>query len=212
MDFKGDQRQLRQTLEREGIQDARVLDAIQAIRRDRFVPEDQLPFAYNNSALPIGMGQTISQPYIVALMTEALSLTPKSQVLEIGTGCGYQTAVIGELADRVVTIERIAELSTEAEARLTSLGYDRVDFLIGDGTQGWPEFAPYDAIIATAAGPKMPRSLYDQLKPNAKLVIPVGDRSIQSLQCIERTAEGPRTTELCGCRFVKLIGAEGWVS
>ena len=202
--------QLREELELRGIADALVLDAIEDIERDRFVPEALRAASYEDSALPIGNGQTISQPYIVALMTQELGLSGDEKVLEVGTGSGYQAAVLSRLCRTVVTIERIEALSASARHVLAELGIRNVVFLLGDGTLGNPEHGPYDRIIVTASPPAIPKPLYEQLKPGGRLIAPVGDDSMQELVLVEKTDSGPKTTPLCGCRFVKLIGEAGW--
>jgi protein-L-isoaspartate(D-aspartate) O-methyltransferase len=204
------QRQLRETLERRGITDPHVLDAIEQIRRELFVPKSLEYAAYEDDALPIGEGQTISQPYIVALMTQELQLGGNETVLEIGTGSGYQTAILARLARRVVTIERIERLSESARRILSQLGVTNVEYLVGDGTLGNPERGPYDRVIVTASAPAIPEPLYEQLTPGGRIIAPVGDESSQELVVLEKTPTGPRLTPLCGCRFVKLIGEAGW--
>ncbi len=204
------QRQLREELELRGITDARVLDTIEQTRRDLFVPESMRHAAYDDSALPIGEGQTISQPYIVALMTQSLALSGAERVLEVGTGSGYQAAILAGLCRTVVTIERIEGLAASAKRVLAELGIHNVIFVSGDGTLGNREHAPYDRIIVTASAPVVPEPLYEQLNPGGRLVIPVGDEYMQDLLLIEKTPSGPQSTTLCGCRFVKLIGAAGW--
>ncbi len=210
MKFPELQRQLREALEGRGITDPRVLDAIQDTRRDLFVPESLQDAAYEDDALPIGEGQTISQPYIVALMTQELQLSGDETVLEIGTGSGYQAAILAQLARRVVTIERIETLSRRARRTLSELGVTNVEYLVGDGTLGNPERGPYDRIIITASAPAIPEPLYEQLKVGGRIVAPVGDDSSQDLVILEKTPAGPKLTPLCGCRFVKLIGEAGW--
>jgi protein-L-isoaspartate(D-aspartate) O-methyltransferase len=203
-------RELRETLERRGITDLRVLDAIEETRRDLFVPEALRYAAYEDDALPIGEGQTISQPYIVALMTQELRLEGGETVLEIGTGSGYQAVILARLARRVVTIERLERLSERARGVLSELGVSNVEFFVGDGTLGNSERGPYDRVIVTASAPAIPEPLYEQLKPGGLIVAPVGDESSQDLVTLEKTPAGPRFTPLCGCRFVKLIGKAGW--
>ena len=203
-------RELRETLERRGITDPRVLDAIEETRRDLFVPDSLQYAAYEDDALPIGEGQTISQPYIVALMTQELRLEGDETVLEIGTGSGYQAAILARLARRVLTIERIERLSERARGVLSELGVSNVEFVVGDGTLGNPERGPYDRVIVTASAPAIPEPLYEQLKPGGLIVAPVGDESSQELVVLEKTPAGARLTPLCGCRFVKLIGKAGW--
>jgi protein-L-isoaspartate(D-aspartate) O-methyltransferase len=204
------QHELRESLEARGITDARVLDAMERTRRDLFVPESLRHAAYDDSALPIGHGQTISQPYIVALMTQELGPADDHIVLEVGTGSGYQTAILAQLCRRVITIERLEGLTSAAQRLLTELGLTNVECLVGDGTLGSPENGPYDRIIVTASAPAVPESLYEQLKPGGRLVAPVGDESVQELVVVDKTDEGPQVTPVCGCRFVKLIGQEGW--
>ena len=186
--------------------DSRVLTAMNKVPRHRFVPADQEPNAYANRPLPIGNGQTISQPFIVALMTDMLGLKATDRVLEIGTGCGYQAAVLAELAREVYTIEIVAPLAREAAARFAELGYRNVNARSGDGYRGWPAHAPFDAIIVTAAAPEVPPALIEQLKPGGKLVIPVGAQwSGQELRIIEKDQYGKTTTRTAlAVRFVPL--------
>jgi protein-L-isoaspartate(D-aspartate) O-methyltransferase len=193
-----------------GIHDDRVLAALCRVPRHRFVPPQLLPYAYEDRPLPIGHDQTISQPYIVALSTEALALTPTGRVLEIGTGSGYQTAVLAELAGAVYTVERLPELSTSAQERLGSLGYNNIRFRVGDGTRGWPDESPFDAILVTAGAPRVPEGLLAQLAPRGRLVIPVGGRFNQELLLVRRDGEHLVHERLCPCTFVPLIGEEGW--
>lgn len=210
MSIEQQQARLRRQLEARGITDQRVLDVIAATRRDLFVPAEVRHLAYDDNALPIGQGQTISQPFIVALMTQELELTGSERVLEIGTGSGYQTAILAQLARDVVTVERIAELSRPAQSVLADLGYTNIEFRIGDGTLGCPERAPYDGILVTAAAPDVPPPLYDQLVPGGRIVIPVGDEYMQMLKKVIREEPKPRVIDLCSCRFVKLVGQAGW--
>jgi protein-L-isoaspartate(D-aspartate) O-methyltransferase len=207
---KARQQRLRKDLELREISDRRVLDVIEHTRRDLFVPEPLQEAAYEDSALPIGEGQTISQPYIVALMTQELRLAGDETVLEIGTGSGYQAAILAQLCRKVVTIERIETLSTEARHVLQQLGITNVEFLVGDGTLGNAGRGPYDRIIVTACAPAVPEPLYEQLKLGGRLIAPVGDESLQELVAVEKTKSGRQVTPLCGCRFVKLIGQAGW--
>jgi protein-L-isoaspartate(D-aspartate) O-methyltransferase len=193
-----------------GIRDPEVLRAMGRVPRHLFVDEALLDRAYGDGALPIGHGQTISQPLMVATMTEALQLEGTEKVLEIGTGSGYQTAVLAEIAERVFSIERVAPLYRRARALLDRLGYHRVILRHGDGTLGWGDHAPYDAILVTAGAPHVPGALRDQLAEGGRLVVPVGDRSLQSLVRITRRREGDRREELGGCIFVSLIGSDGW--
>jgi protein-L-isoaspartate(D-aspartate) O-methyltransferase len=196
-----------------GIKDARVLKAMEMIPRHLFVEEALMDQAYNDNPLPIGERQTISQPYIVALMTEALELTGKEKVLEIGTGSGYQTAILAQLADRVCSIERIASLANAARKLLDYLKAYNVAIRVGDGTYGWKEESPFDAILVTAGAPKIPSVLMEQLTLGGRLVIPVGDRRSQTLTKAVRLSEkigDVKKEDLGGCRFVDLIGEHGW--
>lgn len=192
------------------IQDERVLAAMGGIPRHRFLPEPLAEWAYADRAVSIGEKQTISQPYMVALMTELLALRPADRVLEIGTGSGYQTAVLAELAAEVISIERHAALAERARAVLASLGYANVSIIVGDGTQGYPERAPYDAILVTAGGPQIPPTLEAQLAPGGRLVCPVGPREVQELVRVTRRPEGLLRERGIQCSFVPLIGEEGW--
>ena len=196
-----------------GIKDERVLRAMEKIPRHLFVDEGIINQAYDDNPLPIGERQTISQPYIVALMTEALQLTGREKVLEIGTGSGYQAALLAELADRVLSLERIASLASKARNIIESLNYFNVLIWAGDGTYGWKDEAPFDAIIVTAGAPTIPDTLKDQLAVGGKLIIPVGDRCTQTMMKLTRLSEDPKdykVEELGGCRFVNLIGEHGW--
>ena len=196
---------------RQGITDQRVLDAIATVPRERFVPESQREHAWANVALPIGEGQTISQPYVVALMSQALHLTGHERVLEIGTGSGYQAAVLAQLAKELVTIERHAALAHGARKLLTELGIQNVSVYIGDGTLGRSEDAPFDGIIVTAGAPNVPPRLVSQLNPDGgRLVIPIGQISDQHLVAIERHGDQEVREELGPVRFVPLIGQGGW--
>ena len=197
-------------IEARGINDQRVLAAMRKVPRHLFVSEAFQDQAYGDFPLPIGEGQTISQPYIVAEMTQALELTKDDRVLEIGTGCGYQAAILAELAYRVYTIERIRSLFITARKTLDRLHYHNVVAKCSDGTLGWPEESPFDAIIVTAGAPEVPRALVDQLRTGGRLVIPVGGHFSQTLLKIIRQKDGLREINLGGCRFVKLIGKQGW--
>jgi protein-L-isoaspartate(D-aspartate) O-methyltransferase len=197
-------------LARRGIKEARLLAAMRRVPRHGFVPESLREQAYNDYPLPIGDEQTISQPYIVALMTEALELKETDRVLEIGTGSGYQAAILAELVAEVYTIDRLASLSAEAQKVLEALGYKNIHLKVGDGTLGWLEEAPFDAILVTAGAPQVPRPLTEQLALNGRLVIPVGDRFSQTLTLVRRTPEGLKHEYHGGCRFVRLIGEHGW--
>jgi protein-L-isoaspartate(D-aspartate) O-methyltransferase len=197
-------------LRRRGIKDGAVLAAMLAVPRHDFVPQELRARAYEDAPLPIGSGQTISQPYIVAAMTAALHLQPHHRVLEIGTGCGYQAAVLSQLAKEVFTIERRPELASAASEKLSRLGYSNVHVHCGDGTLGLPEFAPFDAILVAAAAPTVPKPLLTQLAEGGRMIIPVGDSENQELQLIEKRAESFPTRMLEGCRFVPLVGFHGW--
>ncbi len=192
------------------IRDARVIAAMKKVPRHRFVEEALQSQAYSDHPLPIGEKQTISQPYMVALMTEALQLTGKEKVLEIGAGSGYQTAILAELAERVYSIERIRSLAIKARQLLYELGYFNVEIKIFDGTYGWLEESPFDAIVVTAGAPDIPQPLLDQLAMGGRLVIPVGDAFVQDLIRVTKSGEGIKKEDLGGCRFVKLIGKFGW--
>ena len=196
-----------------GVRSELVLRAMRSVPREAFLPQQLREFAYEDSPLPIEEGQTISQPYIVAFMTEALALEGGEKVLEIGTGSGYAAAVLAEIAGDVYTVERIGQLAEKAASTLADLGYDNVHVLHGDGTKGWPDHAPYDGIIVAAGGPKIPDSLKEQLKIGGRLVIPVGrDPKIQELVRVTRISENEyRREDLADVRFVPLIGHEGWV-
>jgi protein-L-isoaspartate(D-aspartate) O-methyltransferase len=193
-----------------GICDERVLAVMGRIPRHEFVPEHFRTQAYNDNPLPIGSGQTISQPYIVALMLEALRLRSEDVVLEIGSGSGYQTALLAELAARVYSIERHPELVRAAAAVLSRLGYRNVMLFKGDGSAGLPAFAPYDGIIVAAAAPDIPRALFDQLKEGGRLLVPIGAADAQELMLVQKQQGQPAVTALTGCRFVPLIGEEGY--
>ena len=193
-----------------GIKDAKLIAAMKKIPRHLFVEEALQNQAYNDHPLPIGEKQTISQPYMVALMTEALLLTGKEKVLEIGTGSGYQTAIVAELSEKVFSVERIRLLAIRARKLLYELGYFNVEIKIFDGTFGWIQESPFDAIVVTAGSPDIPQPLIHQLAMGGKLVIPVGDAFVQDLFRVTKTEEGVRKEDLGGCRFVKLIGKYGW--
>lgn len=197
-------------LKRRGIRDPRVLDAMSTVPRHLFVPPVARPAAYADSALPIGQRQTISQPYVVAFMTEAARIEPGDKVLEIGTGSGYGAAVAAQIADKVYTIERHGELAEQARDRFRELGYDNIHVIEADGSQGWPEQAPYDAIIVTAAAPEVPQPLLDQLAVGGRLIVPVGTRASQRIVRATRRDDEIHRAPLTEVRFVPLIGEHGW--
>ncbi|MGO9083958.1 MAG: protein-L-isoaspartate(D-aspartate) O-methyltransferase [Candidatus Sulfotelmatobacter sp.] len=192
-----------------GIEDERVLDAMSRVPRHEFTAERYRDQAYEDYPLPIGEGQTISQPYIVALMLEALALTPASRVLEVGTGSGYVTALLGELAAQVVSVERHAALAGDAGDLLARIGYTNVKVVVGDGSQGYPALAPYDAIVVSAAAPEVPRALLAQLAEGGRMIIPVGSCDAQQLQLIHQHKGQPQTTLRELCRFVPLVSGGG---
>jgi protein-L-isoaspartate(D-aspartate) O-methyltransferase len=193
-----------------GISDERVLAAMERVPRELFVPEDVRGLAYEDAALPLGCGQTISQPYIVALICQALALTGDESVLDVGTGSGYQAAVLAELAREVVSIERIPELAERARAALAAAGYARVDVHLGDGTLGLPQHAPYGGIAVAAVAPDVPPALWSQLEEGARIVLPVADAYAQELRVIERTPDGPVVLDTVPVRFVPLVGEQGF--
>ena len=194
------------------IKDKRVLAAMARIPREQFVPEENRYLAYEDGPLPIGWEQTISQPYIIALMTEALELKGNEKVLEIGTGSGYQTAILAELAGEVISVERVPALADSARKVLNSLGYKNFDIYIAKETLGWPEKAPYNAIMVTAAAPNIPDDLVTQLAAGGRMVIPAGSRYVQELYKVTRRKDKNRIQKLGGCRFVSLIGKGAWES
>ncbi len=201
---------VRYQLSRRGIHDARVIEAMRNLPRHLFVPERLRDMAYQDRPLDIGQGQTISQPYMVALMTQLLELTPEDRVLEVGAGSGYQSAILGYLASEVYTIERIPELADQARKRLEEAAIPNVTVLVGDGTLGHESAAPYDAILVTAAAPSIPSALKQQLAQDGRLVCPVGERGEQILVRIRRKGEEFPIERHTPCMFVPLIGAEGW--
>ena len=190
--------------------DTRVLEAMGRVSRELFVPAEFRSRAYDDAALPIAAGQTISQPYMVAKICEALALRGDERVLDVGSGSGYQAAVLAELAAEVDTIERIPELAEIARENLAAAGYERVRVHVGDGTRGLPERAPFDAIAVAAAAPRLPQTLYEQLEPRGRLVVPVGRHGVQRLEVIVRSPEGPAVVKSVPCRFVPLVGEEGF--
>ena len=197
-------------LEGRDIVDRRVLDAMARVPRELFVADEDRRRAYRDMPLGIGYGQTISQPYMVAAILQAADVREGQRVLDIGTGSGYQAAVLAELGAEVFTIERIAELAELARGNLAAAGYERVEVRLGDGTLGVPDRAPFDAIVVAAAAPEVPASLYEQLVPRGRLVVPVGGARGQRLEIVIRSPEGPAVTRSVPCRFVPLVGAEGY--
>ena len=192
------------------VEDERVLAAMQRVPRELFVPPELASHAYEDAALPIGFGATISQPYMVARICEALALNGRERVLDVGTGSGYQAAVLAELSAEVDTIERVPELAAQARANLDAADYERVRVHVGDGTLGVPDRAPFDAIAVAAAAPELPQTLYGQLAERGRLVLPIGVREAQELQVIVRSPEGPAVVRSVPCRFVPLLGEEGF--
>lgn len=209
MNLEKDRERLIEYLSRE-ISDTRVLDAMARVRRELFVPKSSCHLAYEDRPLPIGEGQTISQPFIVALMTQALELVGREKVLELGTGSGYQAAILAELVKEVITVERIPRLALTARRTLKNLHYTNVKVHLAQKTLGWPTEAPYDAIVVTAAAPRIPKELLDQLVVGGRLVIPVGSRWEQDLLQVIKCDEGMTVNNLTPCRFVPLIGEEAW--
>jgi protein-L-isoaspartate(D-aspartate) O-methyltransferase len=197
-------------LERRGISDPRVLAAMAKVPREAFTDADDRKRAYEDIPIQIGWGQTISQPYMVALICEAAAVRPGDRVLDVGTGSGYQAAVLAELAEEVHTVERLRQLAERAQEKLAAAGYGRVQVHLADGSLGDPEHAPFQAITVAAAAPELPRSLYDQLVPGGRLVIPIGDRRGQRLEVVVKSPEGPAVAHSVDCRFVPLVGEEGY--
>ncbi len=209
MDFEAARNQLVEHLSTE-IKDQRVLAAMRHVPREHFVPPESQRLAYEDRPLPIGLDQTISQPFIIALMTQALELSGREKVLEVGTGSGYQAAILAELARLVVTVERLAPLAETARKTLDSLGYTNIVVHLAGDTLGWPDEAPYDAIMVTAAAPRVPADLLAQLAMNGRLVIPVGTRYVQELYKITKRGTKNLAEGLGGCCFVPLIGKDAW--
>ena len=209
MDYKEARSSLIEHLRRE-ISDEQVLSVMERVPRHLFVPDNNLSLAYKDMPLPIGEGQTISQPFIVALMTQALELTGSEKVLEIGTGCGYQAAILAELAQQVISVERYPKLAEQARITLDQLGYTNIEIHLAQKTLGWPEEAPYDAIMVTAGAPQVPQELINQLAEKGRMVIPVGSHYEQELVKLVKKKGQINTTHLCACRFVPLIGEGAW--
>jgi len=210
--YGGYRAQLLETLQQKGIRDLAVLRAIRMVPRHLFVPEALRAHAYEDRPLPVGEQQTISQPYIVALMTSLLALTGPEKVLEIGTGSGYQTAVLARLARRVCSIERLPSLAMRARARLEELGYTNVWIRVANGALGWPDEAPFERILVAAGGPSVPPPLFEQLAEGGRMMLPIGDAASQTLTLVEKVAGAMRTTPYGDCMFVKLVGKYAWES
>ena len=208
--YGGYRGRLIEVLQRKGVRDLSVLRAIRMVPRHLFVPESVRHRAYDDVALPIGSGQTISQPYVQARYLELIGLTGQEKVLEIGTGSGYQTALLSLVASMVFSVERVAGLAQTARAALSTAGIRNVTVLVGDGTLGWRPFAPYDAILVSAASPEVPAPLVEQLAPGGRMVIPLGDRASQTLTLVERGANGVRSSTIADVRFVPLLGEFGF--
>jgi len=208
--YGGYRSRLVETLQRKGIRDLAVLRAVGTVPRHLFVPESVRHRAYEDEALPIGGGQTISQPWVQARYLELAALRGRERVLEVGGGSGYQTALLALLADSVFAVERIPALAQQARSALEAAGIRNVTVLVGDGTLGWRPFAPYDAILVAAASPEVPLPLLDQLAPGGRLIIPIGDRNAQTLTLVQRTPDGMRTSTVADVRFVPLLGEFGF--
>ena len=211
MDLEGVKKRLLESIGRE-VRERRVLKAMERVPREAFVPQESRHLAYEDVPLPIGYGQTVSQPYIVALMTQALEVGDTDRILEVGTGSGYQAAILAELAREVVSVERVESLAKRARAALLSLGYSNVDVRIAGKTIGCPQEAPYEGIVVTAASPKLLTSLLEQLAPKGRLVIPVGSVREQELMKVVKSEGGYSVVSLGNCRFVPLIGEGAWDS
>ncbi|MGC8658533.1 MAG: protein-L-isoaspartate(D-aspartate) O-methyltransferase [Desulfomonilaceae bacterium] len=201
---------VKRQIEARGVSDRRVLAAMREVPRHIFVGKSQWNNAYDDCPLPIGFGQTISQPYMVAIMTELLHLTGDEKVLELGTGSGYQAAILAKLCRWVYTVERIPELSEKAKENTASCGLTNITFIVSDGTKGWPQEAPYDGMVVTAGAPHVPDPLFEQLAEGGRLVIPIGDRFSQNLKVVEKVKGQIKTSNYFDCRFVDLIGEHGW--
>jgi len=203
-------RMIKEQIERRGLHDSRLLSALNSVPRHLFVPEEYRYSAYDDCPLPIGFGQTISQPYIVALMTDLLGLKGDERVLEVGAGSGYQAAILGMMAEEVHTVEYVPELASNAEKLLRALGLDNVHCHFGDGSLGWPEFEPYEGILVAAAAPQAPKALLEQLEDGGRLVLPVGGRGFQQLEVWERKGGGFDKKNITTVAFVPLRGEQGW--
>lgn len=210
--YEGQRRALIGTMQERGIRDLNVLRAFDTIHRHEFIPESMRHQAYQDAPVPIGFGQTASQPSLQALYMQALDLQPGHKVLEVGTGCGFQTAVLAQLVDRVYSVERIRELAVRAREQLDALRISNVAILVGDGTIGWSRYAPYDAILVAAGGPEVPRPLMEQLAEGGRMLIPVGGRTMQRLMLVERSGDNWTQREVTECTFVPLLGRFGWAS
>jgi protein-L-isoaspartate(D-aspartate) O-methyltransferase len=208
--YGGYRNRLVEVLRRKGVRDLSVLHAVQRVPRHLFIPESVRHRAYDDTALPIGSGQTISQPYVQARYLELIGLTGREKVLEIGTGSGYQTALLALLASMVFSVERVPHLAQSARTALTNSGIRNVTVLVGDGTLGWRPFAPFDAILVSAASPEIPGPLVEQLALGGRMVIPLGDRASQSLTLVERNGDGVRVSTIADVRFVPLVGQFGF--
>lgn len=208
--YEGQRRALIGVMQKRGIRDLNVLRAFDTIHRHEFIPESMRHQAYNDAPVPIGFAQTASQPSLQGLYMQVLDLKPTHKVLEVGTGCGFQTAVLAQLVDRVYSVERIPELAARARAKLDELRISNVAILVGDGTIGWSRYAPYDAILVAAGGPEVPRPLMEQLAEGGRMLIPVGSRTVQRLMLVERKGDAFEQREVTECTFVPLLGRFGW--
>jgi protein-L-isoaspartate(D-aspartate) O-methyltransferase len=208
--YERQRRQLIETISERGITDLEILRLFDLVPRHQFVPDSVMHRAYEDAPLPIGFGQTASQPSLQALYLQVLRIGANDKVLEIGTGSGYQTALLAHLAGHVYSVERIRELSIRARAALDAMRLSNVALLVGDGTIGWSRYAPYDAILVAAAAPSAPQTLIDQLAPGGRMLIPIGDRNTQTLTLFEKSEEGIRTENITACAFVPLLGRFGW--
>ncbi|WP_420125225.1 protein-L-isoaspartate(D-aspartate) O-methyltransferase [Longimicrobium sp.] len=208
--YEGQRRALIGVMQQRGIRDLNVLRAFDTIHRHEFIPESMRHQAYQDAPVPIGFQQTASQPSLQGLYMQVLDLKPTHKVLEVGTGCGFQTAVLAQLVDRVYSVERIRELAVRARERLDELRISNVAILVGDGTIGWSRYAPYDAILVAAGGPEVPRPLMEQLAEGGRMLIPVGSRTMQRLMLVERKGDAFEQREVTECTFVPLLGRFGW--